>query len=817
MRRAGFILVTLLLLPLPASAITGDCNDDGVVDIAELIRGVVIALGTRQLDDCEAFDANGDGTVDIAELIAGVGLALRPTTTTPTPEVPGTATATTTPSATGSIPAATETPTPTLTPSPTVTATGSPVSTSTATETTIVTPATATTTPTLTPLMTASASPTETATDTPTPEVTGSASATSTPTSTGTAVASSTPTATSDATHTPTPTSSLEPSSTATVVGTATETPTRTPSETATSSPTLTATATATPTPAQIAALDFAIAAASGLPCLDAGIAFRLLANVAVDVRDLRIDFCADGAFFDVLDVSCQAVPGTATIDAVEHRVSCDLDQPDPLGQVRVTAHGIGGGALPAGQIFMTCNVFVLPATVSGVYSVQMKLRGTTVDENVFVDFGQSTITVADGLPVGQCCGADSQCASGFCRGGYVPEQNSACCESDCAAGVCNDPFAEPGVCLEQPGAEFRVSTVDYRSQFKPAVAVNDGGFIIAWEGNALNLSDSTDIFARRYDRFGAALGELTVNQVVAGVQKSAAVASLGPGFVVVWSDPSGVTGQRFDEFGERLGTEFQANTYTGGSQNYTSIDSAADGSFVVVWDSAGQDANSQGVFGHRYDSLGDSIGSEFQVHTYTSGTEQVPTVDVAGDGSFIVVWEGVGRGAVGQRFDSLGARVGSEFVAEDLAAGAQAGPFIPGLAILPDGGFVVTGVSLDVGYSSGVFARRFSSSATSLGGSFQVNTFTFDAQKGATVAAGEDGGFVIVWRSSSQDGYNYGIFGQRFGSNGGRIGAEFQVNSYTLSDEREQAIAAGDGGFIVVWQGNGGGSLPAILGQRLP
>jgi len=62
-------------LPPPGPCI-GDCDSDGAVSIAELIRGVNIALGNRPIGDCRRFDSNDDGTVTINELIQAVRAAL---------------------------------------------------------------------------------------------------------------------------------------------------------------------------------------------------------------------------------------------------------------------------------------------------------------------------------------------------------------------------------------------------------------------------------------------------------------------------------------------------------------------------------------------------------------------------------------------------------------------------------------------------------------------------------------------------------------------------------------------------------------------
>ena len=54
----------------------GDCNNDGMVAIGELITGVNIALGNTGVSACPIFDRNGDQMVAVNELIAAVNAAL---------------------------------------------------------------------------------------------------------------------------------------------------------------------------------------------------------------------------------------------------------------------------------------------------------------------------------------------------------------------------------------------------------------------------------------------------------------------------------------------------------------------------------------------------------------------------------------------------------------------------------------------------------------------------------------------------------------------------------------------------------------------
>jgi len=62
--------------PILDLQLVGDCNGDGRVSIAELVRGVNIALGRLPIEDCPAFDSNNDGMVSINELIQAINDAL---------------------------------------------------------------------------------------------------------------------------------------------------------------------------------------------------------------------------------------------------------------------------------------------------------------------------------------------------------------------------------------------------------------------------------------------------------------------------------------------------------------------------------------------------------------------------------------------------------------------------------------------------------------------------------------------------------------------------------------------------------------------
>ena len=81
------------------------------------------------------------------------------------------------------------------------------------------------------------------------------------------------------------------------------------------------------------------------------------------------------------------------------------------------------------------------------------------------------------------------------------------------------------------------------------------------------------------------------------------------------------------------------------------------DGDFVVVWQSQGSfgtDASNFSIQGQRYASNGSPQGGEFQVNTYTTGYQRLPSVATAAGGDLLVVWESQGSSGTDTSFSSI-------------------------------------------------------------------------------------------------------------------------------------------------------------------
>jgi len=380
-----------------------------------------------------------------------------------------------------------------------------------------------------------------------------------------------------------------------------------------------------------------------------------------------------------------------------------------------------------------------------------------------------------------------------------------------------------------QIGPEFQSNTYTTAAQTNPGVAVDGAGnFVVVWQSYAQDGSFE-GIFGQGYDSAGSPLGgEFQVNTYTTFRQRSPAIAADGAGnFVVVWQsftqDGSffGITGQRYDSAGSPLGGEFQVNTYTTFTQIHPAIAADGAGNFVVVWTSDEQDGNFYGVFGQRYDGGGNAVGAEFQVNTYTTSSQSRPAIAADAAGNFVVVWESYSgqdgnlSGIFGQRYDSGGNAAGAEFQVNTYTTSEQARP-----AIAADGAgnFVVVWRSFTQdGSDFGIFGQRYDSGGNAAGGEFQVNTYTTSQQYDLAVATDGTGNVVVVWTSDEQDGGGAGVFGQRYDSAGNALGAEFPVNGHATSDQRFSAVAAdAAGNFVAAWSSLGqDGNNDGIFGQR--
>jgi hypothetical protein len=315
------------------------------------------------------------------------------------------------------------------------------------------------------------------------------------------------------------------------------------------------------------------------------------------------------------------------------------------------------------------------------------------------------------------------------------------------------------------------------------AVADAAGNYIVVWFSSGPGQDGSgRGVVGRVFAPSGAPLtGEFLVNVFTAGRQTSPAVAAQpGGNFVVVWESANqdgssyGVFGRRFNGGGVPLSGEFPVNVFVTGAQRAARVAADAAGNFVVVWMSDGQDGSQTGVFGRRFNASAAPIGGEFQVNVFTSNHQEYPVVAAAADGRFVVAWESGSDIADpvptqdGNRFGIFARRYNASGVA--LTGDVQMNVYTtdhqhtPTVAALGNGSFVAAWYSQDqLGSNNTDTFARYVDGAGVPGPEFRVNTFTAGNQFLAMADADGSGNLLFVWDSVGQDGSLDGIYAQRY------------------------------------------------------
>ncbi len=376
-------------------------------------------------------------------------------------------------------------------------------------------------------------------------------------------------------------------------------------------------------------------------------------------------------------------------------------------------------------------------------------------------------------------------------------------------------------------GSEFQVNTYTTGNQNQPKVAMDAAGdYVVVWQGDSSysgtgEQGSGYGVYAQRDSAAGAALGSPIV---VSTTGQSPAVAMDPAGdFVVVWQAPYGdnpakLYAQRYSAAGTAEGTAFIVDPIKDMQffvlQTEPSVAMDAAGDFVVTWEADGTFGETQSIYAQRYNSTGAVQGSDFLVdtvpdsQTVAESVQSDPEVAMDAVGDFVVTWGGFDRGAsrtygiYAQRYNAAGVTQGSEFQVDASTTGIQVSPVT---AMDGAGDFVITwSIEVD-GSSDGVFAQRYNAAGAAQGSEFQVYSYTSSQQAAPTVAMDSAGDFVVAWQSSAEDGSDYGVFAQRDNLSGAPEGSNFQVNTYTTGAQKLPAAAMdSEGDIVVAWESFG-------------
>lgn len=372
-----------------------------------------------------------------------------------------------------------------------------------------------------------------------------------------------------------------------------------------------------------------------------------------------------------------------------------------------------------------------------------------------------------------------------------------------------------------------------------PDVALNKNGGYVVWQDNITDpvglgisamqinstLSGSGDIFA--------------VNATATNDQENARVTLLkNGGAAFVWQGGPDNLQHIYARFlnasNEWLSTtNIRVSTFASGPQESPAVATLANGNVIVVWDSFDQagPGSLDDVYGQLLSTNGTPIGTNFLINSFTTYNQRNPAVAALNNGGFVVAWvseqerivaatnsevlsnvDGTYQEVpVGQGFNPsvdiyerlytnsgsiTGPSTGEILVNEDNNPSAR-----PAIATATDGSYMVTWCANNLNDPSAgwdIYARSFTNSSG--GPVIPINSYTIGDQYDPRISAiGED--YMIVWTSLGQDGSREGVYGQFVHENGFLIGNEFRVNTTTLGQQMQPAVAA-DGAeqFLAIW-----------------
>jgi len=284
---------------------------------------------------------------------------------------------------------------------------------------------------------------------------------------------------------------------------------------------------------------------------------------------------------------------------------------------------------------------------------------------------------------------------------------------------------------------------------------------------------------------------ERLVNTTTGGSQSEPSVAVLPDGgTVVAWTDTGPIPGvvriQRFDAFGAPVGAETTVGNI--GTYGVPQVAVLPDGRYAVAWMSSDTTlsilrfaangaldggptvvtTNSSTNFAHPFDVIG--LANNTYALAYGTGTP--------------------GDGDAALRIISGAGVVGSEIVIDNPAGSSQSTPYLSATA----SGILVTWYDGSANLGD-IQARSFSLTGGSPTAEVTVNTSTANVQIFSPVALLTTQNHVVVWNDV------VGMRGQIITTAGGRIGSEFLVALDASSNDAAAVAATQEGGFVVVYR----------------
>ena len=346
-------------------------------------------------------------------------------------------------------------------------------------------------------------------------------------------------------------------------------------------------------------------------------------------------------------------------------------------------------------------------------------------------------------------------------------------------------------------------------------VRLEDGTFVVTYERGG-------DIYAQQVGTNGLLIGDEIIIDAAVNIQSAVQADLLENGDIIITYQSGAVEtpntsfgiATRVVSFGnepepEPLGPPPslpQVNTGEVGDQVNADVASfgpsagqLAGGRIVVFEDQNGLDGEGSGIYGQLYDANGQPISVQFQISVDLGGDQELPSVTVLNDGSFVVAYYGLNVSNANSLFihrftynETSGEvePVGNVFETS-VTFTIQSEGFAPEITALTDGGYVAV---FSVGVNT--FAQVFDASGNTEGGFIEIGFIVNNGASQPNVIELEGGNLVFTFTLSNSNGSGPSTYYRIFDQNGTALtGIEQMIGGARFG----VAAATADGGFFGV------------------
>ncbi len=326
-----------------------------------------------------------------------------------------------------------------------------------------------------------------------------------------------------------------------------------------------------------------------------------------------------------------------------------------------------------------------------------------------------------------------------------------------------------------------------------PSVAGSEG-FVVAWEEW---MGEDYDVFARRYDSQGRALGKvIRVSQDP--TQSEQSLPSIGAdsrGFLVSWADKRegnyDIYAQRFDREGNPQGGNFRVDDDQSEADQLWPTTACGRDGFCICWRDR-REGLAQ-VFAQGYDSIGGPEGCNFKPGGDIGGAHQLsPSLASDHQGLTLSAWEDYRWGKAklcGQWFTRDGQLLGGNFLIQERPWPCT--QLSPQVATNEKGRFSLSWMEWEEG-DWDVWLKAWP------GSSIRVNDQSLGFQGFPSLSYGNNGLLLVCWEDWRE---GYGIFCQVYDSTLSPLGSNFRIDEGTRDSYRDHPWVDGAKGFATVWR----------------